>query len=1144
MTSELVSHVILPEAPDPNLQQRLASSPEDMVWVSASAGSGKTTILTNRVLRLLLPDPSGQYPGTPPRRLLCITYTKAAAAEMALRVQKNLSDWAIIPEADLFKRLADLTGQNPDAAMIAAARKLFAEVLEAPGGLNLLTIHSFCQSVLGRFPLEAGVPPGFSVLDEAQAKDLFGLALEETLARSQTSQENDVSTAFRHLAPFLQLDDLRSSIRNVLRYPEYLEKSLTGQKTFKDLTSELKVGLGLDKDATPTLLTKSFVGNTPIADLRLMIEALLKSTKTLQDMSAKIQDWLDLSNIDRGAHLDIYQDVLLTSTGLPRSLGKLETKDPVTFRIMKSETDRLLTYHDKLKKIIQSEATSALMILSRSILQDYETRKKIMGSLDYDDLIRKTDDLLTRTSGKWVHYKLDGGIDHILMDEAQDTNPRQWNIIKNLSKEIFEGAGRASDRPRTIFVVGDEKQSIFSFQGADPISFDKMRSYFDKRSSESDRKFARVPLEVSFRSTPPILGLVDRVFSTPTLREQIGLSPEQGLRHFSRRNGDSGLVELWPLYIKPQKPNLTQWALPFDRNNTQSPNSLLSEQIAQEIWGWIQKKELLASQGRPIEAGDILILVRTRNALVRDLIRHLKRRGLPVSGIDRLILSDQIGIQDLLALARFARLEADDFSLACVLRSPLIGLTEDDLMSVALQRSGKTLWQTLQERASPEIVVWLKNLTRIASTAAPFEFFEDILNRPCPGCPQGTGWLAMTQRLGEDVVDPLEELMSLCLRLESQGIRTLESLLLWQQKTPVEIKRQMEEAGSQIRIMTVHASKGLEAPIVILPDTTSVPQRKTADRFLWPEKSDLPIPLWSPNTANECQIFSRARNLLHHDQKAEYARLLYVALTRARDRLYIMGIEGAETQAADTWYAHIEAAFNQLSDTETLENGRRRWSTAQKVPPRDQRPAPPKISFPDIPSWVSSSPRPETASPEEFSPSQAENAHLTSQSPIDIAQPYRYRRGTLTHRLLQLLPDMPIASRKAAADHYIKKNAQDLPEQIQQAIVLETLAVLADPTFSAVFGPGSMAEVPVTGRLLDGRIINGQIDRLVILDNTVLIVDYKTNRPSPRTVAEIPDIYLSQLRSYRDALTLIYPNHLINCALLWTDQPLLMPVTI
>lgn len=1135
----------LPIAPDPNKPQNTAATPENIVWVSASAGSGKTKVLTDRVLRLLLPDPAERWQGTPPHRLLCITYTKAGAAEMALRVNDKLGKWAVMPEPQLAEDLAKLTGETPRAGMIAASRKLFADVLDCPGGLKIMTIHAFCQSVLGRFPLEAGVNPDFTIIDDQIADEILSQVLDRILLQAQTNKDGDLAQAFRRLAVMLQLDDLVKNIRSVLRNPDALEEYFHRQQTLPILEGDLLEALGAARTASIASVQTEFISATPEAALRPLITAFAQETKTLQKIGIEMQAWLDLPDDERVPKIDTYASALLTTTGTARKLGKFADNDPSAADLFNRECNRLLEYQDKIAVIRQAQNTAALLILARTALQGYEEEKKHRDGLDYHDLIRKTDALLQSTSAQWVHFKLDGGIDHILMDEAQDTNPHQWSILEHLSSEIFSGIGRDAQSPRSLFVVGDKKQSIFSFQGADPRAFDRMQAFFTERATEAERELKRIPLEVSFRSAPPVLKLVDTVFETPELRAQIGLQPLETLKHYSHFSGNAGLVELWPLLIKPKPEKSNEWRLPFITPDDTAAQESLAEQIAQEIWGWISKGEILESQGRALTPGDILILVRTRTPLVHELVRQLKRRGIPVSGVDRLTLGDQIGVQDLLALAKFVRLPADEFSLACVLKSPLVGMSEDDLMELALGRP-EGLWETLQSRGPQPVATWLSSLVTVGHKASPFEFLEACLNQACPADPQGSGWRAMTKRLGNDVIDPLEELISLCLKLEGQGVRTLEDLILWQQKTEVQIKREMEEAGGQVRIMTVHASKGLEAPVVIMPDTTSAPSRSTLDKFLWPEDSGLKAPLWAARSGESCTAFNRAQDAQLDDQRAESSRLLYVALTRARDRLYIMGAQ-SKASSAPTWYSLVQEAFLRLDNIEETANGRKRITSSQTGPVKDRsREEGIQQSIETTPSWLLVPPQAEQVKPRPFSPSRQDDATLSplTHSPIDAAHPHRFIRGNITHKLFQFLPDLPAEKRRNAAFYYIERAGADLPEETRTSILEETFRVLDDPDFASVFSEGSLAEVPITGTLPDGRIISGQIDRLVIQDGTILIVDYKTNRPSPRNADDIPEIYRAQLKAYRDALAEIYPKSLIRCALLWTDQPLLMPVTI
>jgi ATP-dependent helicase/nuclease subunit A len=1143
--------VILPESPDPSIPQRIASEPDAIAWVSASAGSGKTKVLTDRVLRLLLPDPQGRWAGAAPHRLLCITFTKAGAAEMSLRVQKRLSAWAVMPEGELSAELHSLSGQQPSAAMIKAARRLFADVLDCPGGLRILTIHSFCQSVLGRFPLEAGVSPNFTVLDTAPADQLFSQCIDAVLLGAQTGADK-YSEAFDLLAPALDLNDLRREVQSVLKRPEELERALKNITSLEGLSNRIAGGLGLSEGATSEKLFSEFNARIDEPALRAAIADLAAGSKTIQKIGQGLQLWLDCDAAGRTRTCDEMLAALLTKEGGLRKLGdKFEQACPHHVETLDRFHLMIGEWQDQVQILRQSRMTAALLWLARAILSRYEAEKKRQGALDFNDLIRRTDRLLSSSGSAWVHFKLDGGIDHILMDEAQDTNHLQWSIFDHLRQEIFTGTGRDTAQPRSVFVVGDEKQSIFGFQGADPAGFNTMKARIADESAAIGRDFRAVQLEVSFRTTPPVLELVDQTFAGRELHRRLGIPPETTLRHFSRRAKEAGLVELWPLEPKVKKDKRDPWTLPFDPPAPEKTTPNLPAQIAQQISFWLQN-ETLEAAGRKVRPGDILVLVKTRNAFVHELVRQLKRRAVPVTGVDRMILTDQIGVQDLLALARFARLPSDDFSLACVLKSPLVGWDDDALMRHAIGRP-YSLWEAIEDKAETNVKDWLQSLIEQARTLGPFEFFETVLNLACPA--GVSGWRSMTARLGADVTDPLNELLSLCLQLESQGVRTLDDLIVWAQKNKVEIKREMDEGanaetGGQVRIMTVHASKGLEAPIVILPDTTSSPARSKIDALIWPSESGLSVPIWSASASRGCKAYICAGDRVFARTEDEYARLLYVALTRARDRLYIMGAETSQNAFIRSWYKLVEDAFMALPKAETLENGRKRLVSAQQEMPAATRTGAEKpSSSPALPAWLGLEAPLDPALPKKLTPSRLdedENAlpPVRAYSPFDPARPDRVLRGTLTHTLFQFLPDIDDQKREEAARFYLARAGRSLSESLREEIITETLAVLHDPVFAPVFAPGSLAEVPVTGLLQDGRIISGQIDRLVITGNEILIVDYKTNRPSPVDVQNVPQVYRNQLRAYRDALALMHPKSLIKCAILWTDQPVLMSVPI
>lgn len=1145
-----------PISPDPNIQQKQATIPEYDVWVSASAGSGKTKVLTDRVLRLLLPDPDERWLGAAPHKILCITFTKAAASLMALRVQSRLGEWAVMNEDDLSKSLLDLLGTSPTPFMMQSARKLFSTVLDTQNGLSIMTIHAFCQSILGRFAIEAGVTPGFSILEESIAHDLIQKIIDKLIDDCDQGKQPDIEPSFRKIATYLDLDKLRDTLFS------FMSKSREISEFFKQCPSPHHIrttilkNLGQDENLTPDMCFNDFINSVSQPDLQRIAKILGTGAATYQKNGQKLADWLALSVQNQQTQMGIFKDALLNKEGKIRSVGsKIENAHPDISPLIELAISKYYVYQDKLACLIQAQQTSDILIVIQKCFAEYEARKKQLNALDFNDLILKTRTLLESESLDWVQYKLDEGIDHILVDEAQDTNIHQWQIINRLSDEFLSGMGN-NQRHRSLFVVGDEKQSIFSFHGAAPEAFKTMRDFFENRSHLAQRNFKKIPLETSFRSTPPILQLVDTVFDTPQLSSHLGLQTSQKLVHFPHRDKASGLIELWdPIIVdKVDTKNIEmKWSLPPTSTNREgqknetSTASPLAAQIATTISGWLENGEVLKSSGLKIEPRDILILVRTRTSFVPDLVRQLKIRGVPVSGIDRMKLIDQIAVMDCLALAKFARFPNDDLSLACLLRSPFIRISEDKLMELALGRPS-TLWDSVQSHCDSGIVEWLKIAIRKSRTEKPFDFFDDILNGICPFDGVMTGWRAFASCLGADCLDPLDEFLSYCLSKESSGVFSLEEMVMILEKSPIEIKRDTgdgeKDSVNQVRIMTVHASKGLEAPIVFLPDIMSVPSRGKIDALQWINQSS-PIPLWAARTADGCSTYQNLKETSYDKMISEHLRLLYVALTRPRDRLYMMG-ESKTLQFKDfSWYKLIYDAFQKIPH-QKIENIYR-FETQQLEIIYDKAVSSPQlIDTQSLPAWVFEKAKDDNQKRKKvIQPSKLEGGKGDrARSPIDPNYLHRFKRGNLTHKLFQILPDIPSENRKYAAEMFLSRSGQDLTAEIRAEIILETLNILNDPVFADVFGENSMAEVPISGDLGDGRMISGQIDRLVIGHNKILIVDFKTNRPSPRHENDIPEAYKNQLKAYKIGLLRIFPNKEILCALLWSDQPILMPVLV
>lgn len=1166
-------------AADPTMRQRLATDPLSSIWVGASAGTGKTKVLTDRVLRLLLPRADGS-PGTPVGRILCLTFTKAGASEMALRIGKILREWTILPidnensDRSLRAALAGVLGQTPSPEQIAAAQKLFAELIEAPGGLQIMTIHAFCQSILGRFPLEAGLPPNFVALDEVEAKKLLQQAKQDVLTRAQKPEmkTSPLSLACAHIAQNLDERSFEQELSLHIAERHQLTAMLQAggvELAYAKICQFYNIGQNEDFDAP--LRQACALGAPDEPALRAVAQDMLRSrAKSAKEQGQQVITWLNAEPPQRlEMYKSFYRSIFLKVEG-EACTHNFPVKDvllanPGSLDIVRAESARLMVAEELQKKIASAAMTRDLLILCGEIYQAYTALKAMRAGLDFDDMIIRTMDLLRGTSAglsglaqssTWVMYKLDQGLDHILVDEAQDTNPEQWKIIEALCDEFFSGEGARDDTLRTMFVVGDIKQSIYGFQRAAPEEFIRMEGVFDMKIKGAGQRRIPVQLETSFRSTQSVLRLVDQVFASDTARQALG---RMEVRHISHRAGQAGLVELWPLIALEKQKERDFWTTPNQKMAAQSPSVLLAEQIATEIRGWLDRGEMLLSQDRPVTPGDILVLVQTRTAFVDHLVRALKGQKIPVSGADRMTLSEQLVVQDMLALARFALLPEDDLSLACVLKSPLLNMDEDALFALAHRRAA-SLWAEMSQYTPDKfsslsvqdypildmgrlaaLRAYLERVRTVAQHAAPYEFFMDIVYKPCPGH-DVSGLAAITQRLGTDALDPLEEFLNEALRAATNIEGGLQHFISVQEKSETQIKRELEDSGGKVRIMTVHGSKGLEAPIVFLPDTLNRTNGRKASRFLWPDKTGLPMPLWSARQQDAPKAYAPILERVQKKQEEEKLRLLYVAMTRASDRLYIAGFENGKSKTEGSWYALIRAALAGLPDCVELANGRLRLENPQTQPPKlrigsalEQS----KQQSADIPGWARQQASEEIANTPAPAPSQGINAAGAVFSPRETTRQYRYRCGVLTHKLLQILPDLPSASYAQAGAAFLKVYGSDLPEDIRHRCLSEVLAILNNPDFAPFFGAGAMAEVPILGQE-NGQPINGQIDRLVVGSNDVWIVDYKTNRPPPTDPTKIPPAYLRQMALYRHAIAAIYPERSVHCALLWTYGPRLM----
>ncbi|MGH1374737.1 MAG: double-strand break repair helicase AddA [Alphaproteobacteria bacterium] len=1172
---------------DPNVRQRAASNPHESIWVGASAGTGKTKVLTDRVLRLLLPRFDGR-PGTLPGRILCLTFTKAAANEMALRINKTLGRWAVMDldhdnvKLSLRQTLSDLLGEEPNEMQLAAAQRLFADVIDCPGGLQIMTIHSFCQSILGRFPLEANLPPNFKGVDDTQANALMDRALNDAiiLASRDDNADSPFSNAFFTLSSELDEQSFKALVRDICGERYQLHELLARYHTVEGVYAAICTHYDIEQGREVIDVVRSACedGHIRIDNLRMVAQSMIDSgAKEAMRYGQGILSWVMASTEERIRGFDGYKGIFLTDKGMrSRSFppAKVKKDMPNAFDILSAEAQRLMYLGDYINRIKSASMTRDALLIGTEVLKHYTDLKSAQGALDYDDLILYTMQLLRGESksftgleavdydrvAPWIMYKLDRGLDHILVDEAQDTNPEQWRIIETLCNEFFEGLSARDDTERTMFTVGDIKQSIYSFQRAAPAEFRRMHGVLDEKIALSEHVHRTVDLDISFRSTQSVLRVVDKVFENSVLNKAVGGGV---ISHKSFRAGQAGRVELWPDSFQTKKAEQRDfWDPPVIVKDHMSGASALANYIAQQIKGWLDNEEVLPSYNRAIEAGDIMILVRTRTAFVDQLVRALKLKGVPVSGADRMVLGDQLVVQDLLALARFCLLPDDDLNLGCVLKSPFLGWNEEELFSLAYNRAG-TLWQELCNFDSSKLSAVNKDgalpivskekreeardyLSRLAGRGkymGAYEFFSHILHSECP-VDTRSGLRAVRKRLGQDALDPVEEFMNAALNFGQDNIDHLQLFLQQQDHNKIEIKREMDEQGGQVRIMTIHGSKGLQAPIVIMPDTMITGAAKKGGRLLWSNKTGLDMPLYSLRKDDDPEEYRAAFTRGQSLDEEEYYRLLYVAMTRAADRLYIAGYSGMREGKDSSWYYVIRNAMQDDPNCVTLDDGTLRIENEQISPPDKAKNTAPEKSDDDIiPPWAFLNAPEEQSPPRPLMPSRpSEEDCQAVMSPLVASQEYRFKRGNLTHKLLQFLPDFSDDVRENAARNFLQKNAQDVSGDVRDSIVLEVLKILRDPDYAPFFKPGSIAEVSVTGLLSGMRVISGQIDRLVIEDGKIWIVDYKTNRPPPSDPKDIPDIYRKQLYAYRDSVQQIYPDHNIYMALLWTDGPNLMIV--
>ena len=1086
------------------LRQIRATQPKQSTWLSANAGSGKTRVLTNRVALLLLE-------GTKPQNILCLTYTKAAAAEMQNRLFERLGEWAMLSDAKLLTELSQLNeAPTVGAYDLDVARTLFAQAIEAPGGLRVQTIHSFCASVLRRFPLEAQVSPLFKEMDERASKLLAADVVSTMAASEDALYLKEATTLFRGES----FDALTSKIIN-------------NRAAFDTKWSDADIleKLGAPADFLEIDVLANLFDPATRARFPEFIAMLQNSTGKGDQSIASLLGHILTTDPSKETFWQLHDMLVVKKSWTP----KLD-KVPVS-SIQKAGHPAIQAFHDFMLRCWQAGSDLNLQTLARKTLTlhrfanaffaRYEAAKSARALLDFDDLIHKTKELLTNKAVcDWVMYRLDGGIDHILVDESQDTSEKQWQIIQSLTQEF--GHEGDDGRDRTIFVVGDKKQSIYSFQGADPRLFDEMATHFDERLRNLGGTLHQLSLSHSFRSSPAILQLVDAMFAT---KSAAGFD-DAGHEAFYDRL--PGRVDLWDQIKIPKSNDYPDWWDTCEFLKGDDERVVMARKIAAEIDDMVRTQQIPGKDGvpRPIRYGDFLILVRKRSDLFAPIIRACKERGLPMAGADQLVLFNEIGVQDLRSLLRFLALPQDSLSLAEVLRSPLCGLDEAQLFRLAHNRTSDDLWSELVRKRSdfPEAHAFLKDLRDNSEFLAPFELIDRALT-------YWGGKRKLLERLGAEAEEGINAFLALVRSYEATGPVSLTGFLAWIEGDETKIKRQVETGADKIRIMTIHGAKGLEAPIVILPETGAEGAR--GDTHVAVSEDQFAYAVIASELKNEFQERQKAH--AKEIAQQERLRLLYVAMTRAERWLIVCGV-GKDKSAENEWHQLVSEAMQTVGAAE--HDGFLRHETGDWPMPKPNAPEPPDTDASPLPDWTLRLPAPEAAKIELVRPTDGNGPKSLAGEP-QLDDPARAADfGTLVHLLLEQLPANDLAPAKLLSQ--LAERVGIAPGSPAAHLALQQAqSVLAMPGASEIFGPNALVEVSLSAPMPGpaGKRIFGQADRVVITDKRVLVVDFKSNAVIPATAADVPSGILEQMAVYVAALGQIYPDRSIEAAIVWTAGP-------
>ncbi len=1107
---------------------KLAINPEANIAVFASAGSGKTHLLVHRILKLLLS-------GVEPSHILAITFTRKAAAEMQERLMKVLAEWAIADELQIKTILQSLSHPHNEAS-ITKARKLYEELLFSEFEMRITTFHAFCQDILKRFAIHAGVPAGFRVTENNDELKLE--ARKRLFKTAQLEEEKQLGKALFTLLLHC------NTVNNVY---EVLDTFIDSRSDWRSFTENQSDPVKYANECLHKLIfNKQEKFKKPLESLKPQLQEYLTylsahKTKTNQSKCDLLSTFLEIE-YPKNKHLDIIVPVFFTSKKEKREIKATKTlekslaeKTHIFISLHESicaEVDELL---DVIKKENLVEFNQAWFYAGHRLLEVYQDLKFSQHTLDFDDLEWYTYLLLNQhDSAAWIQYKLDQRIQHILIDEFQDTNPTQWNLIFPLLSEL---AIDSHDNHRSLFIVGDAKQSIYGFRRANPEL-----QYTAAEWAKDNLNAQLLETDDSYRSSPAIIDFVNRVFS----QQNIALNNFN--LHLAVQSKLWGQVQVNQLTqtnnTELEESNQQGFRDPLteEKQNFESDSHYLEgQQVAIKICDLVDNAISVMDNQVPrcIQYNDIIILARNRTHLAQ-LELALSEKQIPFISTYEGNFLNRLEVQDILSLLTYLTQTHNDLALAQVLRSPLYGMSDQDLMKIACQ--SESTWHeklksyaessdnTLAKQAFDQLQHWrtISNTLPVHDLLDRIYFETNLLSRY-------TSSLAGThsEEIKKHILDNLTALLQLSLDIDAGRYSSIQSFLTSLQNmqlSNISGYTQLHQNNNAVQIMTIHSAKGLEAPVVFLVDTG--PKKKQLHTY----KS---IINWPSNTKRPEQFFLVGRkdsvdkvtqSIIEQQTITnwkEELNLLYVALTRAKQYLFISGT--ASNQSSQSWHSIISNALS--GDFKDLNNDT--WTSEFGTPPSV------KIRKSDEPSKketieidLSKSFPINTILSEDTQQADPENQELADY-------------GTLVHKIFELIrPELDLKKNKEALRSSIESSLGiTIKSQEFERAVDEVNGCLQSVELSKIFKTTDdkeiLKEVPINF-IKNDKVYYRIIDHLIIDDDQAWIIDYKTTYDvCIDTMHEHANQYQQQINTYGYKIKKLYPDKSIRASILFTAIPAL-----